>query len=470
MLDEKKNLKLLMPVLMCELEGLHQISLGNKIKKKKGCELKSSLFMFKGFKGVQVRGRRSRCFSELRRGYKVLALESSCDDSCVALLEKSDSSPQEGPKVLDHIKSTLNSQKTGGIVPTQAHEFHQQRIGNMVAEFCHKNGLYQSPPDLICCTRGPGMVGSLSASLQLAKGLAIAWDKPFIGVHHMLGHILASKLPSEQSNESSFKPPQYPFLSLLCSGGHTMLVLLKSLTNHEIIIDTCDIAVGDSLDKCARELGIKGNLLGKELEKYVNSIPPSLRSEFDKISTHTRDNDFKFKLKLPLRGPHHKAIPEDIEFTFALFLSTIQKYKETTPLDESTRAFISYKTQQLIFKHVIDRVNVSLIKHGIKGDGKFAGVKDLIFSGGVASNMVFRSMLQTDLKTNVLSDKNMNDSCFKFHFPDISLCTDNAIMIGVAGIEIFETLRKVSDLNILPLRKWPMNELLDVDGWIDYKG
>lgn len=404
----------------------------------------------------------------LRRFYRVLAIESSCDDSCLALLEKLKG---KSPIIIDEMKRTLNSQATGGIVPTKAQEFHQQEIGNMILEFSGRHGLQSNPPDVICCTRGPGMVGSLSASLQIAKGLSIGWNKPMIGVHHMLGHVLISQLP--ESERPNIKPPEYPFLSLLCSGGHTMLLLLKSISDHEIIIETSDIAVGDSIDKCARELGIEGNLLGKELEKYVNSIPPELVKEFLNISTETRGNEFEFKLKKPLRGPHNPVIPDTLTFSFAPFLSSIQHFKSSNELTERSKQFIAYKTQKLIFQHIIDRVNISLLKHGIredsikgkivKGDKKFEGVRSLVLSGGVASNRIFRDLLQEELRLNLLG----NEEDFQFHFPDVRLCTDNAVMIGVAGIEILETLHKRTDLNVLPIRKWPMNKLLDVDGWID---
>lgn len=414
--------------------------------------------------GLVRSGTRNLQFTRL---YRVLAIESSCDDSCLALLEKLKG---KAPIIIDEMKRTLNSQATGGIVPTKAQEFHQQEIGNMILEFSGRNGLQSSPPDVICCTRGPGMVGSLAASLQIAKGLSIGWNKPLIGVHHMLGHVLISKLPESERPDS--KPPQYPFLSLLCSGGHTILLLLRSISDHEIIIETSDIAVGDSIDKCARELGIEGNLLGKELEKYVNSLTPEMVDEFEKISTETRDNEFGFKLKKPLRGPHNPVIPDTLAFTFAPFLSSIQHFKTTHDLSERAKQFIAFKTQKLIFQHIIDRVNISLLKHGIKedtikgkkilGDGKFKGVQSLVFSGGVASNRTFRKLLQEELKLNLLSNDDV-----QFHFPDVRLCTDNAVMIGVAGIEILETLHKRTDLNVLPIRKWPMNELLDVDGWID---
>lgn len=406
------------------------------------------------------------------RCYMVLALESSCDDACVALLDKY--SKDQAPKVIDQFKETLNSSGTGGIIPTDAHEFHQFTIANLVAKFCKKHNLNStSPPDLICCTRGPGMVGSLSASLQFAKGLSVSWNKPLIGVHHMLGHILIANLPKSQQPEMD--APKYPFLSLLCSGGHTMLVLLKSLTEHEIIIDTVDIAAGDSIDKCARELGLVGNMLGKELERYVKAIPEDLKKKFENIDTKSRDNDFKFQLSLPLRSPKHLKIPEKLEFSFASFLSTIQgyrtKYFNGKDFDEMTKMFIAFKLQELVLDHMINRINIAFIKHGIdiisytKADGKFKGVQDFICSGGVASNQRLRNKLHNNLNYGSLT-KESESHILNFHFPDLALCTDNAIMIGVAGIEIFENLKVKSDLNILPIRKWPMDELLKVDGWV----
>jgi N6-L-threonylcarbamoyladenine synthase len=369
--------------------------------------------------------------------------------------------------VINQRKITLNSKQVGGIIPTAAHDFHNASIGGVVSQFCRENGVDSTnPPDLICCTRGPGMVGSLSSSLQMAKGLSVAWDVPLVGVHHMLGHIMVAKLPNrERQNEHN--APAYPFLSLLCSGGHTLLVLLKSLTDHTVVIDVGDIAVGDSIDKCARELGLTGNQLGKELEKFVNDIPQDLQNRFSKITTSSKNNEFEFLLNLPLRGPHNKPIPDKIQFDFASFLSRIQDYLKVHPqIDETARQFLAYKIQHTIFSHIIDRINIALKKHGINkslyehADGQFDGVTDFICSGGVASNVLLRQMLQDKL----LNEKALNTQ-FKFHFPDIELCTDNAVMIGVAGIEIFETLRLKSDLSILPIRKWPLDELLTAEGW-----
>lgn len=401
-----------------------------------------------------------------QRLYRVLAIESSCDDSCVALLDKFLTS--EPPKVIDHVKLTLESAHIGGIMPTAAHDFHNESIAQLISDFLKKHRINsECPPELICCTQGPGMVGSLTSSLQVAKGISLAWNVPLIGVHHMLGHILVSQLPKQE--QPNLRPPNYPFLSLSCSGGHTMLVLSKSISNHEIIIDVCDIAAGDSIDKCARELGLRGNLLGKELEKFVDKIPQSIKDEFNKINTNTNDNEFEFLLKLPLKGPKNPRIPDSIEFSFASFLSRIQSYlSKNHEIDERKKQFLAYKVQNVVFDHIIDRVNVALKKHGNNkdiynlADGKFNGMTDFICSGGVAANKVLRKKLAN----NLISQETLNTN-FTFHFPDLALCTDNAVMIGVAGIEIFEKLRLKSDLKITPIRKWPLNELLSKTPWVN---
>lgn len=356
--------------------------------------------------------------------------------------------------IIDEDRSTLNSAGTGGIIPTAAHEFHQMRLASLVQSFCLKHNLSASnPPDLICVTRGPGMVGLLSAGLQLAKGLAVAWNRPIIGVHHMLGHLLTAKLPMEGSNLHSVL--KYPFLSLLCSGGHTMLVLLKSLTQHEIIINTLDIAAGDSLDKCARELGFSGNMLGPKLEQYVNSIDNDQIKRFSQIRTHDDSNEFGFRLRMPMRNTKRGKIPEKLEFGFASFLSTISAYKKSNPMSEETRQFVAYKLQEVVFDHIVDRIQIAYHKFNEVERGKFDGVRDFVCSGGVAANKVLRHKLSgLDYGTPL-----------QFHFPDLKLCTDNATMIGNAGIEILENLKVTSDFSILPIRRWPMDELLAVDGW-----
>lgn len=393
------------------------------------------------FRGVSSTSLRV-CKQGLRQ-YRILALESSCDDACVALLEKP--SADQSLQLIDEAKSTLNSKEVGGIIPTAAHEFHQAVLGDLVSAFCSKHSISAAtPPDLLCVTQGPGMVGSLSASLQLAKGLAVAWNRPLIGVHHMLGHLLSPQLA-----ESELK---FPFLSLLCSGGHTMLVLLTSLTDHEVIINTTDIAAGDSIDKCARLLGLKGDMLGPQLERLVENIAVDTKTKF--ASKEWR-RDSQLRYPKPMRSSKHKKIPDVLEFSFAPFLSTLQAHN----VDDASRSYAAYALQEAIFDHIVDRIGVAFAKHGSKlsyefGDGKFEGVSDFVCSGGVAANHVLRQKL---------SEKFGQD--LTFHFPPLKLCTDNAAMIGNAGVEIFEKLRLKSRLSIVPVRKWPFDEMLDLGNW-----
>lgn len=387
-----------------------------------------------------------------RRSYRVLAIESSCDDACIALLNRNNGTTT----VVDHVKLTLNSTAAGGVIPTEAHGFHQYQIAKQASQFFKKHGISgENKPDLICCTRGPGMVGSLSAGLQFAKGLSVAWDKPLIGVHHMLGHLMIATLNSEDLKTHS--SPKFPFLSLLCSGGHTMLVLLESIQKHTVLVNTVDIACGDALDKCARSLGFRGNMLGKELEAFVDSLTEEEKNQFLAIKTHSRDNPFNFQLSLPMRSPKHAKIPDVVQFSFASFLSTIDSYSPPSRMEKDfVTKFLAFKVQQIMFEHVVDRMKVAISKYS----SLLGEVNDIVLSGGVASNKTLRKMVENSLH------KEFKQRSLKFHFPEVSLCTDNAIMIGVAGIQIYENLKLVSDLSITPIRKWPLDELLKVDGWV----
>lgn len=195
-------------------------------------------------------------------------------------------------------------------------------------------------------------------------------------------------------------------------------------------------------------------MLGKELETFVNSFSKEEVDEFTSVKTHTRDNPFNFQLKLPMRSPKHPRNAETVQFSFASFLSTLDAYSSPPGMDErKVNRFLAFKVQQKIFEHIVDRIKVALGKNATL----LANVNDIVLSGGVASNSTLRRMLKHELNDKM---KGLN-----FHFPEIALCTDNAIMIGVAGIEIYENLNVISDLSIIPIRKWPLDQLLNVDGW-----
>lgn len=375
---------------------------------------------------------------QLRKGYKVLAIETSCDDTCVSVLDRF--SKSAAPNVLANLKDTLDSIDEGGIIPTKAHIHHQARIGPLTERALIESNAREGI-DLICVTRGPGMPGSLSGGLDFAKGLAVAWNKPLIGVHHMLGHLLIPRMGTNG------KVPQFPFVSLLVSGGHTTFVLSRAIDDHEILCDTIDIAVGDSLDKCGRELGFKGTMIAREMEKFINQ--------------DINDQDFALKLEMPSPLKNSASKRNMLSFSFSAFITALRTNltklgkTEIQELPEREIRSIAYQVQESVFDHIINK-----LKHVLKSQPeKFKNVREFVCSGGVSSNQRLRTKLETELGT-------LNStSFFNFYYPPMDLCSDNSIMIGWAGIEIWESLRLVSDLDICPIRQWPLNDLLSVDGW-----
>ncbi|AMD20045.1 HCL106Wp [Eremothecium sinecaudum] len=364
------------------------------------------------------------------RHYKVLSIETSCDDTCVAILDRFDRN--QAPKLLYNHSERLNSAEDGGIVPTKAHNHHQKNLAIIVKQALACTG---SSIDLLCVTKGPGMRGALAVGLDFTKGLSVAWNKPLVGVHHMLGHLLLPRM------ESNGRHPQFPFLSLLVSGGHTMLVLTKSIVEHEILCDTIDIAVGDSLDKCAREIGIRGDMIAKEMERIIDQD----------IQQATSDQGVKIELPVPLRNQNGRMNMQ--AFSFSPFISAVKSNmpKPQEELSDNERRSMAYQIQEAIFSHVIRQLNVVLKFNG----EALSGVKSFVCSGGVSANKRLRERLETELTKS-----------FSFHYPDLELCTDNAVMIGWAGIELYENHNLATDLRVVPCRKWPLTNILDDPWWL----
>lgn len=364
-----------------------------------------------------------------RRLYQVLAIETSCDDTSVAWLDHDPVSQR--CHVLQNAKVTLDSVAQGGIVPTQAHEHHQGQLASLVKQVTssvsHSYG--STKPDLICVTRGPGMLGSLSVGLNVAKGLAVAWDVPFIGVNHMLGHLLVPRLFD--------KDVQWPFVSLLVSGGHCILVRSTSAFDHTILGESIDIAAGDALDKCGREIGLKGIMIGKELDQYTRGVADPWRHDpiVDDI-----------KLPNPLTGTKkHK-----LAFSFAPFITSVKEFIKLHPIETlaaEQHRLLAARIEDAILEHIVTKIEHIVAKQ----PELFKGCGSLVCSGGVSANSKLRLKLE----------KRLNTVFSKFHYPPLELCTDNAVMIGWAGIEMYDTYNgKInSSLDVLPLRKWSLEEI-----------
>lgn len=345
--------------------------------------------------------------------YNVLSIETSCDDTCAAIISRD----RDSATLIDHVKITLDSALQGGVNPALATAHHHQSVGPLVRDLLEKHK--QTKIDLVCATRGPGLPGCLSSGVTFAKGLAVGLNVPYLGVHHMLAHLLTPRLFEAAKGYEGHKT-EFPFLSLLVSGGHTMLVLSKSLYDHTVLCNTTDVAIGDALDKCARELGLKGNMLGKVMDQYCRSA--------DAPSNH-------WDMPMPVNNKN------DIRYSFTAFHSFVAKKQRLWPIE--TTPELALEVQTSIFNHLMKKTEATFNAY----KKEIAGATTLVCSGGVAANPRLR--------------KALNELCDKYKlqavFPDPYWCTDNAAMIGWAGIELYEDGYK-SDMSGFQIPKWPLAE------------
>ncbi|RMD42440.1 hypothetical protein DV735_g2636, partial [Chaetothyriales sp. CBS 134920] len=331
-------------------------------------------------------------------------------------------------------------------------------------------------PDFISVTRGPGMHSNLSCGLDTAKGLAAAFDVPLIGVNHMQAHALTPRLMyalehEQQGDGDEAVKPAFPFLTLLVSGGHTMLLQSDSLTSHSILANTMDIAIGDCLDKCGRAIlpdSIKATTsdtaYGKHLSRYAFAEPSTFSSypipvkrsdEIDKAV-----NEYGWRIQ-PALGETRK-----MAFSYAGFVSHVQRIvaSKRTAIDEAERLALARAALGTAFEHLCSRLVIAIDQ--IRSAGTH--LTTLVVSGGVAANDFLRYFLRAMLDARGFPD-------VQLVFPPISAtfsthdgrgpvvlepCTDNAAMIAWAGMEMY-TAGWYSDLGIHALPKWSLDAAVD---------
>ena len=178
--------------------------------------------------------------------YLILGIESSCDDTSAAVIRDE--------YLLSNVMASQEVHRNyGGVIPELASRAHQQNILPVVDQALKKAGVTMDEIDAIAFTRGPGLLGSLLVGTSFAKGLSISTGKPLVEVNHLQGHILSHFLKEEGKENRS---PEFPFLSLLVSGGHTQIVKVTDYLNFEVIGHTIDDAVGEAFDKCAKMMGL----------------------------------------------------------------------------------------------------------------------------------------------------------------------------------------------------------------------
>lgn len=315
------------------------------------------------------------------------------------------------------------------------------------------------------------MRSNLSTGLDTGKALSVAWQIPFVGVHHMQAHLLTPRLVSslERSKDASFMTkPEFPFLSILVSGGHSILVKSASITEHEVMASSVDIAIGESLDKSAREIlpssmlqDAKNTMYGKILEQFAFPNGPSDYADYRPPMTRgeevvKRKSHWGWSLTTPFANTRH------MQFSFSSIASAVSKLvslKEKAGqggMSHDERVELARESMRICFEHLASRTVIALeaLRQAAKNPDEEA--KTLVVSGGVAANKFLMTVLRSFLEARGFGHVDILA-------PPPYLCTDNAAMIGWAGIEMFEANWQ-SDLSCRALRKWSLDPSADDGG------
>jgi N6-L-threonylcarbamoyladenine synthase len=311
----------------------------------------------------------------------ILAIESSCDDTAAAVL-KNDvvlSNVVAGQKI---------HEEYGGVVPELASRAHQQNIVPVIDRALKKAGIDKTKLSAIAFTQGPGLMGSLLVGTSFAKSLSMALDIPLIAVNHMHAHILAHFI-----DEEGYDKPDFPFLALTISGGHTQIVKVNSFFDMEIIGETTDDAVGEAFDKSAKIMG----------------LPYPGGPLIDKFAKEGNPKKFQFtKPKVPGLNFSFSGLKTQI-------LYFIQKNAAENPnFINENKADICASIQDIIIEILMEKLKMSVAE---------TGIKQIAIGGGVSANSGIRNTLrETEEKYG-----------WKTFIPKFEYTTDNAAMIGIVG-------------------------------------
>lgn len=334
--------------------------------------------------------------------HTVLGIETSCDETGIAVYDG------ERGLLAHQVYSQIDTHKAfGGVVPELASRDHSSKIVPLVAQTMEEAGLDFSALDGVAYTAGPGLVGALLIGACFGRSLAFALDVPAIGVHHMEGHLLAPMLGEEQ-----IEPP---FIALLVSGGHTMLINVPQIGDYELLGESLDDAAGEAFDKTAKLLGL-GYPGGPAIQRFAETGNPA-RFKFPRPMTDRPGLDFSFSgLK-----------------TFAL--NTANEHADDPEVGpDIARAFVDAVVDTFVIK--------------CRRAFKQTGAKTMVVAGGVSANTQLRAGLKA------LSE----ELGVTIQFPPLSLCTDNGAMIAYAG---YRRLAKAGSQDLsLPVRpRWPLSTL-----------
>jgi N6-L-threonylcarbamoyladenine synthase len=336
----------------------------------------------------------------------VLGLETSCDETGVALYDS------ERGLLADALFSQIDLHRAyGGVVPELASRDHVKRMLPLIRQVLAEADCAPTEIDAIAYTAGPGLVGALLVGASCAQALAFAWDIPALGVHHMEGHLLAPMLEEQ--------PPEFPFVALLVSGGHTQLVRVDGIGQYQLLGETLDDAAGEAFDKTAKMMGLN----------YPGG------PEIARLAVQGTAGRFSF--------PRPMTDRPGLEFSFSGLktsaLNTWQQCKNAGDDGEQTRCDIALAFQQAVVETLTIKCKRAL---------KQTHLKRLVIAGGVSANKALRDSLE----------KMLGELKGQVFYARPQFCTDNGAMIAYAGCQRLQAGQHES-LAISVQARWPMEQL-----------
>ncbi|WP_353236447.1 tRNA (adenosine(37)-N6)-threonylcarbamoyltransferase complex transferase subunit TsaD [Diaphorobacter ruginosibacter] len=341
----------------------------------------------------------------------ILGFESSCDETGVALVRVPDGAGV--PTLLSHaLHSQIEMHRAyGGVVPELASRDHIRRVLPLTEHVLEEAGANLCDVDVVAFTRGPGLAGALLVGAGVACSMAAALDRPVLGVHHLEGHLLSPFLSAD--------PPQFPFVALLVSGGHTQLMRVDGVGRYEILGETIDDAAGEAFDKSAKLMGLPYPG-GPVLSRLAQSGDPKA-----------------FKLPRPLL---HSG---DLDFSFAgLKTAVLTQARKLGDALQERKADLAASTQAAIVEVLVKKTLAALER---------TGMKRVVVAGGVGANRLLREQLDSACEKRGI----------RVHYPEMHLCTDNGAMIAMAAAMRLqagrETANKEYAFDVKP--RWPLDSL-----------
>ena len=337
----------------------------------------------------------------------ILGIESSCDETGVALYDT-----EAGGRLLAHAlhSQIAMHQEYGGVVPELASRDHIRRTVPLLRKILSDSGRSLDQLDAVAYTQGPGLAGALLVGAAFAEGLATSLGVPAIPVHHLEGHLLSPLL--------SRRPPEFPFIALLVSGGHSQLMRVTGVGQYQLLGETLDDAAGEAFDKTAKLLGLP----------YPGG--PALSA----LAEHGQPEACKFPRPMLHSG--------DLDFSFSgLKTAVLTRVREIGNPDAQQRADIARGFQDAIVEVLVKKAMRAL---------KNSGLKQLVVAGGVGANRELRRQLDERAARGKIS----------VFYPEFEFCTDNGAMIALAGALRFQAGTSFKPPGAFAVRpRWPLAEL-----------